>query len=343
MSIKSPRTCCVRALLRATAGLVATAAFAQTPAPPPLAFEVASIKPAGRLDPMAIAQGKVSLGMKVDGAICNIGSFSLRDLIRTAYEVKDFQIAGADSLGSAMDAERFNIQATLPAGATEKQVPQMLQTLLAERFKLVAHRETKDQSVYALIVAKGGPKLKDAEPDRPAPADAAPATPDAPNKGDAPQKGETVFGQGANQVRISGNPTDGKGMTVKAGPMGQMRMTMADGKLHLEASKMTMASLAELATTFAGKPVVDMTELKGNYQVALDLSMDDMKNVARAAGVTIPGAASAGDGPGLLSASDPSGSTIFASIQQMGLKLEARKQPLPFIVIDHFEKSPTEN
>jgi uncharacterized protein (TIGR03435 family) len=326
--MKSQRIGCVVVLT------VAIAAFAQTPPPPPLAFEVASIKPAGALDPLAIAQGKVSVGMKVDGAICNIGSFSLRDLVRTAYEVKDYQISGLDSLGAAMSAQRFNIQATLPEGATEKQVPQMLQALLAERFKLVIHRETRDQPVYALIVAKGGPKLKDAEPDPPA-AEAAPATPDA------PKKGEAVFGQGANQVRISGNPTDGKGMVVKGGPMGQMHMTMADGKLHLEASKMTMASLADVATNFVGKPVVDMTELKGTYQVALDLSMDDIKNVARAAGLNMPGTP-AGNGANA-DAADPSGSSIFASVQQLGLKLEARKAPLPYVVVDHFEKMPTEN
>jgi uncharacterized protein (TIGR03435 family) len=314
----------------------ATAIFAQ-PAPPPPAFEVVSIKPAAALDPVAISQGKVRVGMKVDGAICDIGSFSLRDLIRTAYEVKDYQISGLDSLGAAMSAQRFNIQATLPEGATEKQVPQMLQALLAERFKLVIHRETRDQPVYALIVAKGGPKLKDAEPDPPAPADAAPATPDA------PKKGEAVFGQGANQVRISGNPTDGKGMVVKGGPMGQMHMTMADGKLHLEASKMTMASLADVATNFVGKPVVDMTELKGNYQVALDLSMDDIKNVARAAGLNMPGTPAGNAANAPVDASDPSGSSIFASVQQLGLKLDARKAPLPYIVVDHFEKMPTEN
>jgi uncharacterized protein (TIGR03435 family) len=329
--MKSQRIGCVVVLT------VAIAAFAQTPPPPPLAFEVASIKPAGALDPLAIAQGKVSVGMKVDGAICNIGSFSLRDLVRTAYEVKDYQISGLDSLGAAMSAQRFNIQATLPEGATEKQVPQMLQALLAERFKLVIHRETRDQPVYALIVAKGGPKLKDAEPDPPAPADAAPATPDA------PKKGEAVFGQGANQVRISGNPTDGKGMVVKGGPMGQMHMTMADGKLHLEASKMTMASLADVATNFVGKPVVDMTELKGNYQVALDLSMDDIKNVARAAGMNMPGTPAGNAANAPVDASDPSGSSIFASVQQLGLKLEARKAPLPYIVVDHYEKTPTEN
>lgn len=314
----------------------ATAAFAQTPAP--LAFEVASVKPAGPLNPMAIAQGKVSVGMKVDGAICRIGSFSLRDLIRTAYEVKDYQISGVDSLGNPLSADRFNIEATLPEGATEKQVPQMLQALLAERFKLVVHRETKDQSVYALMVAKGGPKLKPAEPDPPAPQ--APAA-----NPEAPKKDEMVLGQGSNQVRVSGNMRDGKGITVKGGGVGQMKMTMVDGKLHLEAAKMSMAALADAATSFVGKPVVDMTELKGEYQVTLDLSMDDLKTVARAAGVgaMMPGAAAGGDAGGGVQASDPSGSSIFASIQQMGLKLESRKAPLDFIVVDHFEKSPTEN
>lgn len=320
-----------------------TLAFAQTPATPPLAFEVASIKPAGPLDPMAVAQGKVNIGMKVDGHICRIGSLSLRDLIRTAYEVKDYQISGADSLGTPLSAERFDIQATLPEGATEKQVPQMLQALLAERFKLVVHRDTKDQSVYALVVAKGGPKLKPSDPEPPAPevpADSAEANAD-------PKKGEMVFGQGANQVRISGNMRDGKGVTVKGGPMGQMRMTMVDGKMHLEAARMTMATLADTATSFVGRPVIDMTDLKGEYQVTLDLAMEDLINVAKAAGAgaMLPGAASGGDaGKGLVEASDPSGgSTIFASIQQMGLKLEVRKAPLPFIVIDHFEKTPTEN
>ncbi|MGP0071931.1 MAG: TIGR03435 family protein [Bryobacteraceae bacterium] len=331
MTLELFRTCCLSAFC------VAASTFAQTPAAPPLAFEVASIKPAGALDPMAIAQGKVHVGMKVDGAICDIGSFSLRDLIRTAYEVKDYQISGADSLGAALTAERFNIQATLPEGATEKQVPQMLQTLLAERFKLVIHRETKDQSVYALIVAKGGPKLKPSEPDPPA-AENPSETPDA------PKKGEQVIGQGSNQLRISGNMADGKGITVKGGGIGgQMHMTMADGKMHLEASKMTMAALADTATTFVGRPVVDMTELKGDYQVTLDLAMADLQNVARNVGLMVPGAPGGDGGKSVAEASDPSGSSIFVSIQQMGLKLEARKAPLPFIIIDHFEKSPTEN
>jgi uncharacterized protein (TIGR03435 family) len=308
--------------------LLSTAAFAQTPA---LTFEVASIKPAGPLDPVAIASGKMRIGMKVDGAICDIASFSLRDLIRTAYEVKDYQITGPEWLGNPMSAQRFNIQATMPAGATEKQVPQMLQVLLADRFKLTLHHDTKDHSVYALIVGKGGSKLKESEPDAPAP-----ETPEE------PKKGEMVMGQGSSQVRISGSMAGGKGAVIKGGPMGQMKMSMVEGKMHMEAAKMTMAMLCEFATRFVDRPVVDMTELKGSYQVALDLTMDDLKNVAKAAGVAMPGAGG-GDGKGAAEASDPSGSSIFQSIQQMGLKLDARKAPLDIIVVDHLEKTPTEN
>jgi uncharacterized protein (TIGR03435 family) len=214
----------------------------------------------------------------------------------------------------------------------------MLQNLLADRFKLVVHRETKDQPIYALIVAKGGPKLKPSEPDPP-------ESPDAPSADDKPKKGEQVFGEGKQQVRISGNPTDGKGITIKGGAFGQANITMADGKIHIETPKMTMAALADTATTFAGRPVIDMTELKGNYQVALDLSVGEMLNVARNVGLPVPPNAGGGGGGGvgLSDASDPGGSSIFASMQQLGLKLDARKAPMPFLVVDHFEKTPTEN
>lgn len=313
--------------------LAAGLALAQTPATPPLTFDVASVKPAGPLDPVAIQQGKMRVGMKVDGAIVDIQGFSLKDLIRTAYEVKEYQISGPDWLGTAMSAQRFNVQATMPEGATEKQVPQMLQALLADRFKLVVHRETRDHQVYALIVAKGGPKMKEAEPDPPAAAE--PAEPAE------PKKGEMVMGQGSSQVRVSGSMEPGKGVTIKGGPMGQMKMSMADGKMRMEAAKMDMPMLVEFATRFLDRPVVDMTDLKGSYQVVLEISQEDLKNVARAAGMgAMMGANDAGKAG---EASDPGGSSIFTSMQQMGLKLEQRKAPLVFIVVDHLEKAPTEN
>jgi uncharacterized protein (TIGR03435 family) len=91
-----------------------------------------------------------------------------------------------------------------------------------------------------------------------------------------------------------------------------------------------------------------MSELKGNYQVALDLSIEDMKNVARASGVMAgmgmpqPGTGKEAARPGD-AASTPAAASIFAAVQQLGLKLDARKLPVGIVVIDHLEKTPTEN
>jgi uncharacterized protein (TIGR03435 family) len=300
--------------------LAAAGLSAQTPAPA-LAFEVASIKSATMPTPAQVLSGQLHIGMKVDAARVDIGTLSLAELIRIAYRVKSYQVTGP----AWMSSERFDIAAKLPEGATTEQVPEMLQALLAERFQLKIHRENKDQSVYALVVAKGGPKLKPADPDPETPAGGAPVQ--------------------DNQVRISGNPESGRGVMVAGGQSGPMRMSMANGLMHMEAQKVTMAAFAEMLTRFLDHPAVDMTEIKGNYQVAFDLSMEDLRNIASRAGMAFPVAAGGGDSPRPAdSASDPSsGSTIFNAVQQLGLKLEPRKAPIELIVVDHLEKTPTEN
>jgi uncharacterized protein (TIGR03435 family) len=80
---------------------------------------------------------------------------SLRELIRQAYEVKDYQIVAP----GWMAEEKYQIAATMPEGTNRTQVPEMLRTLLAQRFHLKLHRETRDLPVYALVAAKGGPHL----------------------------------------------------------------------------------------------------------------------------------------------------------------------------------------
>jgi uncharacterized protein (TIGR03435 family) len=126
-----------------------------------------------------------------------------------------------------------------------------------------------------------------------------------------------------------------------------MRMQMgSNGNMRMEASKMTMPGLADMLSRFVDRPVLDMTELKGVYVVALELAMEDLRNIARTAGMMPPGAgpaAGADAGRPADAASDPSGLSIFASVQQLGLKLDPRKAPLEFIVIDHLEKAPSEN
>jgi len=114
----------------------------------------------------------------------------------------------------------------------------------------------------------------------------------------------------------------------------------------MEMSKLSMAQFADMLTTLLDRPVIDMTELKGNYQIAVDLSMDTLANIARTAGMAVPPGLGArgGDPARPADASDPGrGSSIFNSVQQLGLRLESRRAPVDFVVIDHIEKMPTEN
>jgi len=303
------------------AGLVlaAGAALGQTPAPAP-AFEVASVKPAAPLDGSRILSGQMHVGMKIDAARVDIGSMSLADLIRVAYRVKPYQVSGPDWMAS----ERFDVLAKLPEGGSREQVPEMLQALLAERFKLAAHRESKEHAVYALVVGKNGPKLNESAPDAEAPTTTDDANP---------------------QVRISGRGENTQ-VSISGGQIGTAHMSVGpNGTMHLEAPKMNMAAFADTLSRFFDRPVVDLTELKGTYQVALDLSMEDLRTAARTMGYMAPGLGGGrgGAGPPADAASDPGGLSIFAAVQQLGLKLEPRKVPLDLVVIDHLEKAPTEN
>jgi uncharacterized protein (TIGR03435 family) len=307
--------------------LLAGSLYGQTPA-----FEVASVKPAGPINAAAIMSGQTRIGMKVDAARVDIGSMSMADLIRIAYRVKPYQVSGPAWINS----ERYSIQAKLPEGASPDQVPEMLQALLAERFHLQVHRDKKEQPVLALIVGKNGPKLKDSPPEAEAPPPAA----------EDPNKGFTInAGQGA--VRITGNPTQGRGMSVTGGQFGAMRVSMTkEGSMHLESERMTIPALVDILSRFNDRPVVDMTELKGTYQMALDLSMDEIRNMARSAGVNVPsgaGAAAGGDGRMPADLAEGSGASLFTSVQQLGLKLDPRKIPLEMIVVDGGDKTPTEN
>lgn len=309
-----------------------------------VAFEVASIKPSEAMTPQKMMAGKMNIGMKVDGARVDIGYSGLTELITMAYRLKRHQLQGPDW----MSAQRFDIQAKLPAGATKDQVPEMLQALLAERFGLKFHRDTKEQAMYALVVGKGGSKLRDADPD-PDPAIAVEA---------APTKGTQTFTMGAAGGQTTVRMAQGGGGAVVttggSGGMGGARMEMgSDGMMHMELKKITMTAFSEMITRFVDKPVMDQTELKGNYKVTLDLAMSDMMGAARAAGagmgVMMGGALGGGAGGGAGAAggageaSDPSGGSIFQSVQKMGLKLEPKKAPVEILVVDHLDKLPTEN
>lgn len=139
--------------------LAACAALAQN-----LSFEVASVKPAGPVNSKSMMER--NLGTQVEGLRVDLSFVSLADIVRQAYRLKSYQFSGPQW----MSAERYDIHARMSEGATKDQVPEMLQSLLADRFKLTFHRENKEHQILALVVGKGGSKLQEAEPDPPTPA-----------------------------------------------------------------------------------------------------------------------------------------------------------------------------
>jgi uncharacterized protein (TIGR03435 family) len=116
-------------------------------------FEVASIKP-GNPDSHLI-RSSISAGGRL-----NAGNVTLRTLIEDAYQLKPFQLSGGPKW---LDGDKFEVIAKGPDAANDAQVRLMLQALLAERFQLTMHRETKEQNISVLTV-KGQPKLQPAKP-----------------------------------------------------------------------------------------------------------------------------------------------------------------------------------
>ena len=142
--------------------LLGASAFAQAPsADKTLAFDAASIKPAQR--PTPDDQGRIFLrGPSGGPGTGDPGRFTypymtLKDILKIAYNVKNYQINGP----AWLDAERFDITATMPPYTTREQFRIMLQNLLNDRFKMTVHKETKELPMYSLIVNRGGPKMKE--------------------------------------------------------------------------------------------------------------------------------------------------------------------------------------
>ena len=202
-------------------------------------FEVASIKPV----PLSSAGPPAHVGIKIDAARVDIGYWSIRQLILRAYGLPSYQLTGPDWMNNC----RFDVAAKFLDGTTQDQLPQMLQWLLAERFGLVAHSETTDLPAFALVVGKGGPKMR-------------PAAPDA---------DDSVELASTNRLERVGRTLDNLWSYDKS--FGGAAMSITDGVLHGEFKKMTMDGLAQLLASQMRAPVIDLTGLEGKYQVTLDL------------------------------------------------------------------------
>jgi uncharacterized protein (TIGR03435 family) len=133
------------------ASLIALSALAAQNATNQPKFEVASVKRTDRC-----FGGRSS----IDPGSVTLKGVPLKAVLMEGFKVKMDQIEGP----SWLDADCFEISAKIPEGVPSDQLPTMLQALLTERFKLVAHKEERPRTGYALVVDKGGPKFKEDDP-----------------------------------------------------------------------------------------------------------------------------------------------------------------------------------
>jgi uncharacterized protein (TIGR03435 family) len=335
-----------------TAAAATTAPAATASAASDLTFDVASVKPTGlditKIGAMAQAGHMPRLGPHVEGLRAEYNVMSLKELIATAYNVKPYQITGPSWIGGDqtydLSVQRFDIVANMPEGSSKDDAPKMLQALLAERFKLVVHRETKEHPVQALVVGKGGVKMKES------PGDAPPLDLDEPL-----QPGEMQIDTPDGPARMTIDQKNGH-ITMNLGTKGIITYSVnaQTMMLHMTSSKTTMAALADMLTQMmtsmgggaggSGRQVMDMTGLKGNYEVALDFSMADMIAQAREQ-AGMGGGGGATSGSAAPEAMDPGGggATVSDAVEKLGLKLESRKASVEQLVVDSAEKMPTEN
>jgi uncharacterized protein (TIGR03435 family) len=235
---------------------------------------------------------------------------TLKMLLMRAYQAKAQEIIGP----SWLDGAYFNIVATVPRGATREDVPIMFRNLLAERFKVVTHREPRLLPGYAITVGKGDIKAVVASA-----AAAAPGAADAAG--------------GKLSIGTDGFPILPPS-ALAAGPM----ILFSHGRARLQASGATVAQLAEALTRQLGRVVVDETGLGGS----------SVRRLSWARGAAAPGARPT-QAPGAGSEDrtpDPTArdaDIIGAMDEQLGLKLAPKPLPREVIVVDKAERIPTEN
>jgi uncharacterized protein (TIGR03435 family) len=247
----------------AAAALFACFSCLAQPSGPGPVFDVASIRPAVPVRP----------DVQTEPGSLTIRNQSLRFLVQWAYDVPPFQITGPAWLNDS----RFDVVAKASGGGDEAKLRLMLRALLADRFSVTTHTEQKEMQVYAITLAKGGPKFQE-------------------------------------------STTEGPPVFDRAGP------TM------LTARHVTIKDLAVQISEPLKRPVIDDTGLKGKYDIKIDIS-SYMQEAAAAGGK--------GDGGG---GQPDVMSILFTGLQQqLGVKLESRRQNVDILVIDSANKTPTEN
>ena len=264
-------------------------AAAQTPASP--TFEVATVKP------NKSGEGFIRFGMQPGGRF-TAQNVPLFELIRFAYNVQPFQIEGGPRW---ITSDRFDVTGKAEGeiaftGAQTGPVHLMMQNLLAERFGLRVRRETKEASIFALVLARGdgklGPKIE-------------PSTVDC---------AALARGRGAGPGGPPPPPPAFKpGVRPECGMFGGLGSVAAGG--------IPMDAVAQMLSMRLRRVVVNKTGLTGNYAFDLEFAPDQM-----------PGGAVLNGAPPPV---DPNGPSLFTALQeQLGLKLDSQRGPVEMLVVE---------
>jgi uncharacterized protein (TIGR03435 family) len=305
----------MRSPVLATLMLVLTAAsgalFAQaSSAPAAQNFEVASIKPSSP-NPTGPLGGTPMI-LPALGRL-TAQNVTLRMLVMTAYNKQPFEIVGGTPW---WNSNKFDITAKAEDGtAGLDQMRTMLQGLLADRFKLKAHAETREVPIYNLVLARAdgrlGPKMK-------ASSDSCPDFKEQQQKMlEAIAKG----GVSAMQSMMA-RPGENKPCSIT-----QIPPSPDNPGLGFKGTGQSLELLVLLLTQLSGRPVVNKTGLTGLHDFELTISLQTLQAIYQDLGVTLP-----------LPPNLPEGPALMTTIQEdLGLKLDSQRGPGEVLVVDSAE------
>jgi uncharacterized protein (TIGR03435 family) len=274
-------------------------------------FEVASVKPSNPNPSGPL--GAAPMVLPALGRLTAMNA-TLRILVMAAYQKPPFQIVGGPDWQSSA---RFDINAKAEdASLTTDQMLGLLQTLLADRFKLKVHTETREVPIYALVLARSdgrlGGKLK-------------PSTDNCPDFKVQQQQQLEAFAKGGLGALASMMPKPGETrpcaiVTVPPQPG-------SAGGITMKATGQALSTLTLMLTQLTGRPVVDKTGLNGPYDFELVVDLQTLLRVASEAGVNVP-----------LPPNVPEGPSLMTQLQEeLGLKLDSQRGPGEVLVIDSAE------
>jgi uncharacterized protein (TIGR03435 family) len=290
--------------------LVATAASAQDAEPTPAAaFDVASVKPSNPNPDPTNPLSQIALMLPQPGGRFTATNTPLRMLIKTAYELQqDAQLAGGPP---DLLAAKYDITAKAPVAFIGRELPQLLRTLLADRFKLKTHTETRELPLYDLVLARGdgrlGPDMK-------------PSTSDCSKAEQVAAEQAAALAQG-DAASFVGKPRPCSVSTdVSGGPL----------NLLMRGDGQEMKQMVEILSQFTGRTVRDKTGLPGRYDFAMKLDLQMVLALAQRMGANVPAAAA--------NIPQSDGSSLMTALnEQLGLKLDSVRAPIDIVVIDRVE------